>query len=517
MIGLLSAPPAVVAPALTSDQVLGYLLLDLLLILVLARIVGAAATRIGQPRVVGEIVAGILLGPTILGPKLFALHNPPKLLHCQAALGSGPMAPKPSISSCLFPTQSQATLSIIGSIALVLFMFLVGFELDFASLKGKYRGILTLGVGVIITPLVFAFAIAGALFNKTFVGNFGAANQPSKTGFTLLVAAMLAVTAFPVMARILQEKGLTMSTMGATGIAAAALVTVLMFLLVAVARGISTKAPTHTILLTFLWTALYLAVAVLVVRPLLAPVGKAFLAAGRLTPGVLAVIFLVIFASAYVAQIIGINVIVGGFVAGAIMPARKELFAALSVKLSDFTAAILLPVFLAFSGLRTDFTKLTVASIGGIALFLVAGIVAKWGGGILFARAGGLSWGEGNVLGVLMNCRGLLVLVVALIGFNAGVISAPLQVGGVVMALVTTMMTGPLFDWSSKRLAAKSGAIPPPAGRTAAGLAELPDDPLASLQNVEAAHASRHLHFPHLHKEVPAPVQSPDAPTRETV
>jgi Kef-type K+ transport system membrane component KefB len=118
----------------------------------------------------------------------------------------------------------------------------------------------------------------------------------------------------------------------------------------------------------------------------------------------------------------------------------------MSGRLNDLTVIVLLPVFLAFSGLQTDFTKLGTDVIAGLVAFIAVGVVAKWAAGLLFGRLGGLSWAEANVIGVLMNCRGLLVLVVALIAFNQGVISAPMQVGGVLMALITTAMTGPLMD-----------------------------------------------------------------------
>jgi Kef-type K+ transport system membrane component KefB len=154
----------------------------------------------------------------------------------------------------------------------------------------------------------------------------------------------------------------------------------------------------------------------------------------------------VLFASAFVANRIGINVIVGGFVAGAILPARVALFRDLSARLAEVTGVVLLPIFLAFSGLNTDFTQLGASFVVGIVVFVAAGIVGKWLGSAVFARLGGLTWTEGNAIGVLMNCRGLLVLVVALIGFEQQIISAPMQVAGVVMALITTMMTGPLFD-----------------------------------------------------------------------
>ncbi len=445
---------------LRPDGVLAFVLLDVLIILVAARAVGALARKVGQPAVVGEILAGVLLGPTLLGPTLFAWDQPWNWLQCEQALTSLPAEMRqPSITACLFPPQARSVLGILGQIALVLFMFLVGLELDFSLLKGKVKGILTVAVGVVALPIALAFLIAPALYNSKFVAMFGTPAQPSRASFTLMVGAMLSVTAFPVMARILQEKKLTQSPMGSIGVAAAAVVTVLMFLAVAVASGVATNQGPSSLGVKFLLTGVYLAVLFLLVRPALAPLGRAYEAKG-LTPGMFAGIIALVLASAYVAHRLGINVIVGGFVAGAVLPARSGLFRDMASRLSDLTAIVLLPIFLAFSGLATDFTRLGLSFLGGIALFLVAGVVGKWAGGALFARLGGLSWAEGNVIGVLMNCRGLLVLVVGLIAFQQGVISAPLQVGGVLMALITTAMTGPLFDTFVKRVPRAEPAVP---------------------------------------------------------
>ncbi|MGH9013481.1 MAG: cation:proton antiporter [Acidimicrobiia bacterium] len=442
-------------PGLTPDLILPFVLLDLVIIFVAARLMGTLSLRFGQPRVVGEIVAGVLLGPTLLGPKIFTWTDSWEVLHCKDSLGVAAAGTKPSITSCVFPQQARGVIGILGQIALVFFMFLVGLELDYRLLAGKVRGVVTVAVGVVVIPVALAFVVGPLLYDDKFTG----ALDPSKTSFTLMVGAMLAVTAFPVMARILQEKGLTQSTMGSVGIAAAALVTVLMFLVVAVAKGVATDQSTGDQALTFVNTAIFLAVMFLVVRPLLERfLGRPYEAAGELSATVFAVAVIVAFASAYVADRIGINVIVGGFLAGAVMPARKQLFRDMAARLSDLTAVILLPIFLAFSGLNTDFTTLGASFVAGIALFLVAGIVGKWLGGALSARAGGLSWQEGNVIGILMNCRGLLVLVVALVAFNAGVISPQLQAGGVLMALITTMMTGPLFD---RFQPAEAAAAPP--------------------------------------------------------
>lgn len=444
-------------PALTAAQVLGFVLLDLLIILVVARLVGSLLVRVGQPRVVGEILAGILLGPTLLGVTVLQWDNAPSWLHCTESLRAAPADTLPSITQCVFPTQARSVLGALGQIALVLFMFLVGMELDARALRGKVRGIAVLSIGVVGLPVALGFALQPLLFTDRFIG----AADPSSLSFTLFLGAMLAVTAFPVMARILQEKGLQTSSMGVLGIAAAAVVTVLMFLLVLVAVGVAAGDSTSASLLKVVYALIYIALMLTVMPRLLAPLGRRYEQAGMLTPAMFAAAFIVLFGSAYAAHQLGVNVIVGGFLAGIAMPAKSRMFADMSARLGDLTAIVLLPVFLAFSGLATDFTSLQGGDLPLIAAFLVAGIVGKWAGGAAFARLGGLTWAEGNVLGVLLNCRGLLVLVVALAGFQQGVISAPLQVGAVLMALVTTMMTGPLFDRFLPAALAAQGAEPP--------------------------------------------------------
>lgn len=453
---------------LTPGFVLAFVLLDVTIILVMARAVGWCAVKVGQPRVVGEIVAGVLLGPSLLGAKLLVWDNAPDVLQCDASRAFVPVgadvasfvARTPTITECIFPLQSRGVLAVVGQIALVLFMFLVGMELDFTALKGKVRGILVLAVGVIVAPIVIGLGIGTVLHNDRFA-LAGPDGLPDRLAFSLFLAAMLAVTAFPVMARILQEKGLQASPMGVVGIAAAAIVTVLMFILLAFADGTARDNSFPQQMRVFIGTAVFLAVMFGAVRPLLRPIGERVRAAGALHADTFAVVMIVLFASAYAADRIGINVIVGGFVAGAVMPERTLMFAELRHRLAELTTTVLLPIFLAFSGFRTDFTTLGWAWLPGLALFVVAGIVAKWAAGAVSARLGGLSWAEGNVLGVLMNCRGLLVLVVAIVAADAKIITPQMQLGGVIMALVTTAMTGPLFD-RFLPAAIAAGDPPPP-------------------------------------------------------
>jgi Kef-type K+ transport system membrane component KefB len=322
--------------------------------------------------------------------------------------------------------------------------------------------------------LILGLAIGPLLFTETFVADV---DTVSSLGFGLFIGAFMSITALPVMARILQEKGLATSPLGAVGIAAAAAVTVLMFILVSIASGVSTGAPTGLLVTRTLLAFVYLAVMLVAVRPFLeqrlgvpyterarkigltsakqtwsgidefAPSGAG---QGALSHAMFAWILVLVFASGWVAHILGINVIVGGFMAGLVLPARQGLIRDMTTELFDTVVIVLLPVFLAFAGLNADFTQLSVAAVPGLVIFVVACIVAKWGGGAVVGKAAGLSWQESNLLGILMNCRGLLPLVVGLVGLQAGVISPAMNVAAVTMALVTTAMTGPLFDRFNK-------------------------------------------------------------------
>ena len=491
-------PPTPLGAALKPGQVLAFVLFDIAVILIFARIMGFLVSKVGQPRVVGEIIAGVLLGPTLFGAKFFSLPNPPAFLSCEKALsliqpaGGDPVTP--TLTACLFPPQASSIIGNLGQISLVLFMFLVGLELDFGALKGKVKGIVLVGVTSVVVPMAAGFLLGPFLFDVKAADGTGLFAHPSASplGFTLMVGAMLAVTAFPVMARILQEKGLTKSEMGAIGVAAAAIVTILMFVAAGVAAGVASGAETSSVAIKAALALLYIVVMMAVVRPALAPLGKKYeeRSAARkeqlvemgwserevardasgigptLTTPMFAFIVILMFVSSWVAHLLGVNVIVGGFMAGLVLPARKGLVGDMTAELFDVTAVVLLPLFLAASGLVTDFTKLTGPTLPGVAIFIVAGIVTKWGAGALFGKLGGLSWAQSNALGILMNCRGLLVLVVALVAFQQNVITSPMQVGAVLMALVTTAMTGPLFDNASKKLAVPEAA---PAGGTGTG------------------------------------------------
>ncbi|MDH3463013.1 MAG: cation:proton antiporter, partial [Acidimicrobiia bacterium] len=234
--------------------------------------------------------------------------------------------------------------------------------------------------------------------------------------------------------------------MGAVGIASAAVTTIVMFMVVSIATSVSTGQSAGAILAKIALTFVYLIVMAAVVRPLLDRAARSYRESGVLASGFFAILFITLTASGVFAELLGLTVMVGGFMAGMVLPARKQLFADMEERVGELTVTILLPIFLAFSGLGTDFTRLSGAAFSGLVILLIAAIAAKWVGGAVFARLSGLSWAEGNVLGILMNCRGLMVLVVALAGVQNGVITPVMQLGGVLIALITTAMTGPLFD-----------------------------------------------------------------------
>ena len=354
---------------LSGSQIVAFVLFDIALILMVARVCGAAARKVGQPAVVGEIIAGVLLGPTLLGPTLAGLDNPPGFLHCEAALALVDTAP--SFTSCLFPPQVQSVIGALGQLSLLLFMFLVGLELDLKALAGKQAQIAIVALGVVVVPLVGAFALNPVLYTDVFTDT----TTVGSVAFALFVGAIMSITALPIMVRILQEKGMATSELGAVGIAAAAVVTVLMFLLVAVASGVATGASSGRLATRIGLALVYLGVMLFIVRPLLRrPLGVPYLrrAAERgvhtdrgwsqtdefapagagmaMSHAMFAWVLVLVLLSGWVAHLLGINVIVGGFMAGLVLPEREGLVRDMTTELFDFTVVILLPLFLAFAG-----------------------------------------------------------------------------------------------------------------------------------------------------------------------
>lgn len=413
-----------------------YLLADLAIILIAARIVGGLFVRMKQPRVVGEIIAGILIGPTILGGHLARGEVTETKEKSEAMVGHG-------LVNDVFPLQAFAFLNLIGQLTLVFFMFLVGLEVQQRLLKGRGRQIAIVALAVVAVPVALGFLIGGILDGETWKPK-----DLSSTTHALVLGAALAVTAFPVMARILQEKRMLSTDMGAIGVGAAAVVTPLMFLVLAgAAASAEGNGVPGAVGIKFLYAAGLAALLFLVVRPFLKKVVlRGFDPAKPLSGEILAILLVGALAAGVAADRIGINSLNGGFLFGACVPQIAGLGKAILDRMADFVIVFMIPIFLAVAGLQTDFTILTSEAIGGIVLFLAAMIIGKWIVGAGAGMAVGLKFKEANTIGVLMNCRGLMILVVAIVAGNFGGITPTMRVVFALGAIVTTIMTGPLVD-----------------------------------------------------------------------
>jgi Kef-type K+ transport system membrane component KefB len=422
-----------VAHRLTETEVVAFVLLDLALIVALARTVGWVFVKLDQPRVIGEIVAGLLLGPTLLG----------------GSVATGPQDPGSGIVGELFPLQAFEFLNLLATLALVLFMFLVGLEVEQRFFHGRGRQIVALGLAVTIVPFVIGFGVA-AVLDEPDVWRVLTTRDGEDVPFVthaLFIGAGLAVTAFPVMARILEERHLLSTEMGAVAIGAAAISLPLMFIMVASAFATGPHGVPESALVKLL-LALALAVFLfVVVRPVLRWVlERRYRPGEELGAEVFALLLIGAFLSGAAADRIGVQALTGGFLFGAAVPQLPGLAQAVIVRLYDLVVIVLIPVLLTVAGLQTNLREFALADIAGLALFLGAMVVSKWGVSAFTGPAVGLSWRESNAVGVLMNCRGLEILIVGLIGLQAGVLTEQMMAVFVVGAIVTTLMTGPLFD-----------------------------------------------------------------------
>ncbi len=407
------------------------LLVQIGVVLVAARLVGALFRRLHQPQVVGEMVAGILLGPSLLG---------------WAA---------PALSAQLFPPASLGFLNSISQVGLLIFMFLVGVEMDPRLLRGKSHTALVTSHASIVAPFFLGALLSLFLYPRL------SDDSVTFTGFALFMGAAMSVTAFPVLARILAERGLMKTRVGAVAIACAAVddVTAWSILagVVALVRSSSGGVP---LWVTLAGSAAFVAVMVVGVRPLVARLEGRFERDGALTQDMLAGMLLLGLAAAWTTEYLGIHALFGAFLAGAILPKGERFVHAVTEKLHDLTVVLLLPLFFAFTGLRTAFGLVEGGEMWGYAaLIILVAVAGKWGGSTLAARFTGMTWRESGAVGVLMNTRGLMELVILNIGLDIGVISPALFAMMVLMALVTTFMTSPLLEWIyPARLIRREGA-----------------------------------------------------------
>lgn len=403
-------------------------------VLLAARLFGRLAGLVGQPRVVGEMFAGILLGPSLLGTIA------------------------PELSAQLFPLESLGFLSTLSQIGLLFFMFLVGIELDLKLLRGQGHAALVTSHASIIAPFALGSVLALLLYPRL------SDDSVPFAAFALFLGAAMSVTAFPVLARMLTERGLMGTRVGAVTIATAAVDDVtawcLLAVVIAVARATEGGIPIPTMLMG---VGIYILAMVSVVRWALRWLERWIQRRGVVSEDMVAVVIFFVLASSWATESLGVHAVFGAFMAGAVLPRDDRLIKPIVERFHDVMVILFLPLFFAFTGLRTSIGLIRGELWGYAALIILVAIVGKLVGSALAARTAGMTWRESWAIGTLMNTRGLMELVILNVGLDIGVISPALFAIMVVMALVTTVMTSPLLEriYPKRLLSALQASVVP--------------------------------------------------------
>jgi Kef-type K+ transport system membrane component KefB len=405
-----------------ANEPLTRLFFQLLIIIGAARGMGALFSRMGQPAVVGEMAAGLLLGPSFFGP----------------------MAP--GLFQFVFAPESLHVLKLLSQIGVCLFMFAVGMELDISHVRQKAQAAVMVSHASIVFPYFLGVALAYFLYSDL------AAPGATFIAFALFLGISLSITAFPVLARILQERKLSTTVLGATALTCAAVDDVTAWSLLAFVVAIVHSTSLVGSLLTVLLALAFVALMIGVVRPGLPHwLGRTALAQDEPPRGVLAGVVCVVVASALATELIGIHALFGAFLAGAIMPKENGFRRKLGIRLENFSSVFLLPLFFAFTGLRTHLGLLQGIQDGLLCLLIIAiATLGKLGASAAAARFTGMDWRDALRLGALMNTRGLMELIALNIGYDLGILSPRIFTMLVLMALATTLLTGPLLTLFEK-------------------------------------------------------------------
>ncbi|MCW5912879.1 MAG: cation:proton antiporter [Cyclobacteriaceae bacterium] len=399
------------------EHPLALLLLQIITIIVAARIFGWICKRIGQPTVIGEIIAGIALGPSLLGLYF------------------------PELSTILFPATSLGNLQFLSQIGLILFMFVIGMELDLKVLKNKANDAVVISHASIIIPFALGLGLAYFIY-RSF-----APDGVQFISFGLFLGIAMSITAFPVLARIVQERAIHKTRLGTIVITCAAADDITAWCLLAAVIAIVKAGSFVSSLYTIALAGAYVFMMIKVVRPFLMRIGDLYSSRESLGKPVVAIFFLTLIISSYLAEVIGIHALFGAFMAGAIMPENAKFRSVFIEKVEDVALVLLLPLFFVFTGLRTQIGLLNDPYLWKVTGFIILVAVAgKFAGSALAAKFVGQSWKDSLTIGALMNTRGLMELVVLNIGYDLGVLTPEVFAMMVLMALVTTFMTGPALD-----------------------------------------------------------------------
>lgn len=405
--------------ALTTNlhHPLAILLAQIMAIILVARFFGWICTRIGQPTVMGEIVAGIVLGPSLFGMYF------------------------PEFSASLFPKASLGNLQFLSQVGLILFMYIIGMELDLKLLKNKTKEVVIISHASIIIPFALGMTLAYFIYESF------APEGIAFSSFALFMGIAMSITAFPVLARILQERGLNKTRLGAMVITCAAADDITGWCLLAAVIAIVKAGSFSSSLYIIALSGAYIFFMLKLVKPFLKKFSDSHLSKQRVNKSVMAIFLVILILSAYLTEVIGIHALFGAFMAGVVMPNNMNFKNIIIEKMEDVTLVLLLPLFFVFTGLRTQIGLLSGSNLWMLTLIII--LVASTGkflGSALAAKFVGQSWKDSLSIGALMNTRGLMELIVLNIGYDLGVITPVIFTMMVIMALVTTFMTGPVLS-----------------------------------------------------------------------
>lgn len=396
---------------------LAILLAQIITIIFVARFFGWLFKKIGQPSVIGEIIAGIVLGPSLLGMYF------------------------PEFSAALFPVESLGNLKFLSQIGLILFMFVIGMELDLKVLKNKANEAVVISHASIVIPFALGIGLAYFVYNRF------APDGVKFLSFSLFMGIAMSITAFPVLARIVQERGIHKTKLGAIVITCAAADDITAWCILAVVIAI-VKAGTFVSSLYIIGLALVYVLAMLfVVKPFLKRIGELYGSKDTIVKPVVAIFFLTLIISSYATEVIGIHALFGAFMTGAIMPDAAKFRTIFIEKVEDVSLILLLPLFFVFTGLKTEIGLINDPYLWKVTGFIIlVAVVGKFLGSALAAKFVGQNWRDSLTIGALMNTRGLMELIVLNIGLELKVLTPEVFTMMVIMALVTTFMTGPALD-----------------------------------------------------------------------
>jgi Kef-type K+ transport system membrane component KefB len=434
-----------------ADERIMRLFLAIAVIVVVARMAGWVFARLHQPPVIGELIAGIVLGPTVLG----GLPGDP--------------------SGALFPDDIVPLLAVIANLGLVIFMFLTGLELELGTLRRRSRSALTISLASVGLPFALGLVLAMALYPAHHSGH-----DAGFLAFALFVATAVSVTAFPVLARILSDAGIRSTELGSLVLASAAIEDVIAWTMLALALAVAAASSLWDVPQIVGASALFAAAMIVLVRPLLTRVLKGRRSGAVGDPGLLALAVCGTVLCSCVTGAIGVHLVLGAALFGLAFPRLPGLRDRLQRNLGPLALSVLLPVFFALPGLAINLRESFDAGVGELALILLVACAGKLVGAMGAARAVGIRWREATAIGALINTRGLMELVVLNVGHSVGIIDDHLYGLFVVMAVTTTVMAGPVLNWLYPR-----GEVPrhlprAPARRPAWGRSVLPREAVAA-------------------------------------